>query len=92
VYGVEGQLLQEEDAAGGSVRHSYDPGGNLTETVDEAGAVTRWEYGPMGLCMAATDPLGNRYMYRYDSEMRLVTVIGPTDLHGRTPTIRSAGW
>ncbi|MFC3455264.1 DUF6531 domain-containing protein [Amycolatopsis speibonae] len=58
----------------------YDGEGNEVEHVDELGRAVRSEYGPFDRLTATIDPAGGRTTYRYDTELRPVSVTNPNGL------------
>jgi len=80
---IEGKLAWRTSAAGGTEVWAHDGEGNLTSYTDADGRVTRTEYSHLDLPAAQTGPDGGRMEFRYDTGMRLTTVINPDGLTWR---------
>ena len=80
---IEGKLAWRTSATGGTELWAYDGEGNLTEYTDADGRVTRTEYSHLDLPSAQAGPDGARMEFRYDTGMRLTTVINPDGLTWR---------
>jgi RHS repeat-associated protein len=77
---IEGKLAWRTSAAGGTEVWAHDGEGNLTSYADADGRVTRTEYSHLDLPSASTAPDGSRFEFRYDTGMRLTSVINPDGL------------
>jgi RHS repeat-associated protein len=82
-YTVEGKPASRHLPDGATERWTYDGEGNLVRHDDQIGQVTRFEVGPFDLTGARTDPDGGRFVFRYDTELRLRTVTNADGLAWR---------
>jgi RHS repeat-associated protein len=80
---VEGRLAWHTLPDGATERFAYDAEGNLTEHVDALGQVSRIEVTHFDLPAARIAPDGTRFVYGYDTELRLVAVINSQGLTWR---------
>ncbi|TVT21877.1 RHS repeat protein, partial [Amycolatopsis rhizosphaerae] len=79
-YTPDGRLASHTRPDGVVERWRYDGEGNEIAYESSENAVTTTTYGPFGKPASVTQPDGARYGFTYDTELRLITVTGPTEL------------
>ncbi|WP_299036677.1 DUF6531 domain-containing protein [uncultured Pseudokineococcus sp.] len=71
------QLAGVTDPAGGVTGLTYDERGSISEVTTPDGATSGWRRNALGWPVAATDPLGNDQLRRFDLAGRVVRVDEP---------------
>lgn len=79
-YGSYGQLIEMEDWLG-KMKAEYDPYGRIQKVTDHKGRVVAYTHGKMGERTSLTYPDGKTITYRYDSLLRLSSLVeGETEI------------
>ena len=77
VYDPGANLINQIDANGHAITHTYDLLGRRTTTTDPLGEVTRLTYTPRGELATSIDAMGQTTAYTYDDIGRLAVINYP---------------